>query len=106
MEAAFQNQIGELDFLALIPSADPATTFGFNAGPGHKWGYGLLLNADDVSGARRAGSDARAGLLDTRFWVDPASGITGTIYTQFLPFVPQEAMAMYAVFEKALYASR
>lgn len=65
VEAAFQNQIGDLDFPASIPTADPATSFGFNVGPGYKWGYGLLLNTNDVPGARRAGSGAWAGLLNT-----------------------------------------
>jgi CubicO group peptidase (beta-lactamase class C family) len=41
--AAFQNQIGDLDFPESIPTADPATTFSFNPGPGYKWGLGLLL---------------------------------------------------------------
>ncbi len=106
VDAAFQNQIGDLDFPASIPTADPATTFGFNPGPGYKWGYGLLLNTNDVPGARKAGSGAWAGLLNTHYWVDPTAGITGAIYTQFLPFVPEEAMTMYSDFEKALYASR
>jgi methyl acetate hydrolase len=105
VDAAFQNQIGDLDFPPSIPTADPATTFGFDAGPGYKWGYGLLLNTNDVPGARKAGSGAWAGLLNTHYWVDPTSGITGAIYTQFLPFVPEEAMTMYADFEKAVYAS-
>lgn len=105
VDAAFQNQIGDLDFPATIPTADPASTYSFNAGPGYKWGYGLLLNAADVPGARKAGSGAWAGLLNTHFWVDRTSGITGAIYTQFLPFVPEDAMTMYADFEKALYAS-
>ncbi len=105
VDAAFTNQIGDLDFPATIPSADPSASGPFNAGPGYKWGYGLLLNTADVPGARRAGSGAWAGLLNTHFWVDPKSGITGAIYTQFLPFVPEEAMTMYADFERALYAS-
>ncbi len=104
--AAFQNQIGDLNFPESIPTAEPATTYSFNPGPGYKWGYGLLLNTEDVPGMRRAGSGAWAGLLNTHFWVDPTTGITGAIYTQFLPFVPEEAMTMYADFEKALYASR
>ncbi|MGI8626489.1 MAG: serine hydrolase domain-containing protein [Geodermatophilaceae bacterium] len=104
--AAFQNQIGDLDFPESIPTAEAATTFSFNAGPGYKWGYGLLLNTEDVPGKRRAGSGAWAGLLNTHYWVDPTAGITGAIYTQFLPFVPEEAMTMYSDFEKALYASR
>ena len=106
VDAAFTNQIGDLDFPPEIATADAATTDSFAAGPGHKWGYGLLLNTEDIEGRRRAGSGAWAGLLNTHFWVDPSAGITGAIYTQFLPFVPQEAMKMYADFEAALYASR
>lgn len=103
--AAFTNQIGDLDFPASIPSFDPASSYPFNAGPGYKWGYGLLLNTADVPGMRRAGSGAWAGLLNTHFWVDPTTGVTGAIYTQFLPFVPEEALGMYVDFEKALYAA-
>jgi methyl acetate hydrolase len=105
VDAAFTNQIGELDFPASIASGDPATTHDFNAGPGFKWGYGLLLNTEDVPGRRRAGSGAWAGLLNTHFWVDRSAGVTGAIYTQFLPFVTPEAMTMYEDFERALYAS-
>ncbi|MGH3517458.1 MAG: serine hydrolase domain-containing protein [Haloechinothrix sp.] len=105
VDAAFSNQIGDLDFPASIPTADPAATESFNAGPGHKWGYGLLLNTEQAPGMRAAGSGAWAGLLNTHFWVDRATGITGAIYTQFLPFVTPEAMKMYNDFERALYAS-
>jgi CubicO group peptidase (beta-lactamase class C family) len=103
--AAFTNQIGDLDFPAEIPSADPASTMDFNAGPGFKWGYGLLLNTEDVPGMRRAWSGAWAGLANTHFWVDRTAGVTGAIYSQFLPFVTPEAMRMYQDFERAVYAS-
>ncbi len=106
VDAAFTNQIGTLDFPPQIVTADPATTDSFAAGADHKWGYGLLLNTKDLPGRRRAGSGAWAGLLNTHFWVDPTAGLTGAIYTQFLPFVPQEAMKMYFDFEAALYATR
>ena len=105
VDAAFTNQIGDLDFPAAIATADPASTADFNAGPGYKWGYGLLLNTADVPGARRAGSGSWAGLLNTHFWVDRTSGITGALYTQFLPFVTPEAYQVYVEFEKALYAA-
>lgn len=105
VDAAFTNQIGDLDFPAEIPTADPASTHALNMGPGYKWGYGLLLNTADIPGMRRAGSGAWAGLCNTHFWVDRTTGITGAIYSQFLPFVPQEALDMYANFERALYAS-
>jgi methyl acetate hydrolase len=105
VDAAFTNQIGDLDFPSTIASADPATTDTFTAGPGHKWGYGLLLNTEDIPGRRRAGSGAWAGLLNTHFWVDRTTGIAGGIYTQSLPFVTPEAIKMYSDFEEALYAS-
>jgi hypothetical protein len=54
---------------------------------------------------RRAYSGAWAGLLNTHFWVDRTTGVTGAIYTQFLPFVTPEAFGMYQDFERALYAS-
>lgn len=105
VEALFTNQIADLDFPSTIASAAPATTNTFTAGPGHKWGYGLLLNAEDIPGRRRAGSGAWAGLLNTHFWVDRTTGISGGIYTQSLPFVTREAIKMYNDFEEALYAS-
>jgi methyl acetate hydrolase len=103
---AFTNQIGDLDFPEYIGTGDPATTHELALGPGYKWGWGLLLNTQDVPGHRRAGSGAWAGLLNTHFWIDPAAGIAGAIYTQFLPFVTPEALQMYQDFEGALYASR
>ena len=36
---------------------------------------------------------------------DPASGVTGAIYSQTLPFADPPAFQVYADFEQALYAS-
>jgi methyl acetate hydrolase len=105
VEAAFTNQIGDLDFPAEIRTADPASTADFNAGPGYKWGYGLLLNTADVPGRRRAGSGAWAGLCNTHFWVDRTTGITCGVYAQTLPFVTPEVFQVYADVEAALYAA-
>jgi methyl acetate hydrolase len=55
--------------------------------------------------ARRAGTGAWAGLLNTHFWVDRTTGITAAIYSQTLPFATEAALAMYQAFEEALYAS-
>ena len=103
--AAFRNQIGELDFPAEIPTADPASSGPFNLGPGYKFGYGLLLNTADVPGGRRAGTGAWAGLFNTHFWIDRASGICASIYSNSLPFITPEALALYAGYEGALYAA-
>jgi methyl acetate hydrolase len=105
VEAAFTNQIGDLDFPAELPTADPMSSCDFAAGPGFKWGYGLLLNPADVPGMRWAGSGSWAGLCNTHFWIDPAAGVCGSIYSNFLPFVTPGAFALYNDFERAVYAS-
>lgn len=105
VEAAFRNELGDLDFPAQIKTADPGSSDDFNAGPGMKWGLGLLLTTSDTEGMRAAGSGAWAGLFNTHFWVDPASGITGAIYCQTLPFVEPRVFGLYQDFERALYAS-
>jgi len=103
--AAFANQIGALDFPAAIATAHPELSADVNLGPGLKWGLGLLLNPVQQPGMRTAGSGAWAGLFNTHFWVDPASGVTGAIYSQTLPFADPPAFQLYADFEQALYAS-
>ncbi|GAA5137889.1 serine hydrolase domain-containing protein [Pseudonocardia adelaidensis] len=105
VDAAFSNQIGDLDFPAEIPTADPPTTDALRVGPGWKWGYGLLLNTHDVPGRRKAYTGAWAGLLNTHFFVDRTTGVCASIYTNSLPFITEEAWTLYGDFESALYAS-
>jgi methyl acetate hydrolase len=102
---AFANQIGELDFPAAMPTAHPELSADVNLGPGLKWGLGLLLNTAQAPGMRAAGSGGWAGLFNTHFWVDPASGITGSIFSQTLPFADPAALQLYVDFEQALYAA-
>jgi hypothetical protein len=65
----------------------------------------VMLNTEDVSARRRAGSGAWAGLCNTHFWVDRTAGICASIYSNFLPFVPPEALTLYADYEQALYSA-
>jgi len=105
VDVAFTNQFGELDFPAELPTADPAVACTFLAGPGFKWGYGLLLNTADIPGMRRAWSGAWAGLCNTQFWIDRTAGVCGSIYSNFLPFVTPEAVKLYNDFERGVYAA-
>jgi len=105
VEDAFANQIGNLDWPEAIATAEPPTTADFNAGPGYKFGLGLLRNTEDIEGMRRAGSGAWAGIFNTHFWVDRTTGVSGALYTQTLPFVEPAVFQVYIDFEKALYAS-
>jgi methyl acetate hydrolase len=105
VDEAFRNQIGDLSFPPAITTAHPELSADFNAGPGFKFGLGLLLNEQQQPGMRAAGSGAWAGLFNTHFWVDRATGITGSIFSQTLPFVEPPVFQVYADFEQALYAS-
>ncbi|MGY1722147.1 serine hydrolase domain-containing protein [Blastococcus sp. SYSU DS0533] len=105
VDAAFANQIGDLDFPAAIRTSDPGSTADFCVGPGHKWGYGLMLNTEDLPGRRRAGSGAWAGLCNTHFWIDRTTGVTAAVYTQTLPFVAPEVHQVYVDVETALYGA-
>jgi methyl acetate hydrolase len=105
VDAAFTNQIGDLDFPAEIPSADPVSSGPLVLGPGYKWGYGLALNTRDLPGMRRAWSGSWAGLCNTHFWVDRSTGICASIYSNFLPFLTPEGVQLYNDFERALYAA-
>ncbi len=106
VDAAFSNQIGDLDFPAEIATADPPITDTLYAGPGWKWGYGLMLNGADSPGGRKAGSGAWAGLFNTHFFIDRTTGICASSYTNSLPFIVRdEAWKVFGDFEQALYAA-
>ena len=104
VEAAFTNQIGALDFPPLL-TVHPDLSADVDLGPDLKWGLGLLLNQKQQPGMRAAGSGTWAGLFNTHFWVDPATGVTGSIFSQTLPFFDPPAIQLYADFERALYAA-
>jgi methyl acetate hydrolase len=105
VQAMFSDQIGRLEFPAEIHTTDPQTALGLALGPGYTFGHGLLINTEDQPGRRRAGSGAWMGLLNTHFWVDPAAGLTGAVYTQVLPFLEPDTVRINEEFERALYAS-
>ena len=72
VDMAFTNQIGDLEFPPELLTCDPAATNDFVAGPGWKWGYGLLLNPEDAPGHAPGAAAARGPGCATR-----TSGSTG-----------------------------
>jgi len=99
-----QNHIGALGVPAqktAIP--ERSDDFSFIADGRDKWGLGFLITADAVPGKRSAGSLSWGGINNTYYWLDPIRGITGVILTQFLPFADRKALALYDVFERAVY---
>jgi CubicO group peptidase (beta-lactamase class C family) len=101
-----QNHMGELT-VQPMRTAMPAITNDAIFYPEHdkKWGLSFLINTHDAPGARRAGSLAWAGLFNTYYWIDPASGIGGLILTQTRPFADEAVLELYERFEHAVYAA-
>lgn len=106
VDEAFANQIGDLYFPPSIATVHPDLSADVNLGPDLKWGLGLLLNEKQQAGMRAPGSGAWAGIFNTHFWVDRASGMTGSIFSQCLPFGDPAVFRVYVDFERALYESR
>jgi CubicO group peptidase (beta-lactamase class C family) len=105
VDDAFRNHIGDLYWPPSQPTAHPELSAQVDLGPGLKWGLGLLLNEEQAPGMRAPMSGAWAGLFNTHFWVDPTTRVTGSIFSQVLPFADPPALQMYADYEQALYAS-
>jgi CubicO group peptidase (beta-lactamase class C family) len=70
------------------------------------WGLSFLITPQDVPGGRRAGSLAWAGLHNTYYWIDPASGIGGVLLTQILPFADRAVLNLVDDFERAVYGGQ
>ena len=65
-----------------------------------------MINSDPVQGGRRAGSLTWAGLYNTYYWIDPASGVAGVIMMQILPFADANALKLYRQFEREIYRAQ
>ncbi len=98
------NQVGPLA-AGTIVSALPERSNDFRpTGEGRgRFGLGFLINLDDQPGRRAGGSLAWAGLYNTYFWIDPASGVAGVILTQVLPFADPQVLGVFEAFERAVY---
>lgn len=68
-----------------------------------QWGYSFEINTEPGPHGRSAGSASWAGLLNCYFWIDPVRKVTGSIFTQLLPFYDDRVVALYGDFERGLY---
>lgn len=68
------------------------------------FGLGFSLMLEDVPEMRRAGTGAWAGVFNTYFWMDPASGVAAAVMTQLRPFFDGAVVATLADVERAVYA--
>jgi methyl acetate hydrolase len=100
-----RNQIGPLR-AGKMDSVMPMFSHPYDGFPGMHtgWGLGFLINPEAGPNGRASGSLAWAGIANSYYWVDPASDVAGVLMMQFLPFGDPHALALYAVFEAAVYA--
>lgn len=103
-ELLFANQIGAVS-VPRMPSHLPVLSDDLDWFPEVRktWTAGFMRVEDDVPGRRRAGSLSWAGLLNTHYWIDPASGIAAVLVTQLLPFCDRRCLAVLDAFERAVY---
>ena len=98
------NQIGDLNVVKLVTAIPPYSNDAeFFPGMVKKWGFGFMINTQDVPGARSAGSLTWAGLGNTYFWIDQRKGVAGVILTQLVPFADSKVLDLYGKFESAIY---
>jgi CubicO group peptidase (beta-lactamase class C family) len=100
-----ENQIGDLVLKPVRSLMPKFAKDGAFPPASNKFGLGLMIYSKPVEGGRSAGSLAWAGVYNTFFWIDPEQKVCAVILMQFLPFSDDEAMALYADFERAVYAS-
>jgi methyl acetate hydrolase len=105
LEKGLANQIGHRP-IPVMKSQAPPLTADVDLFPGTRKSHSLAFMRfeDDIPGMRRAGSMGWAGVLNTHYWIDPASNLTGVLMTQSLPFVEPRFIATYQAFERAAYA--
>lgn len=98
------NQIGNIE-AGIMKTTNPALSNDVDFFPGTRlrWGLGHMINLDPVREGRKAGSLTWAGLYNTYYWIDPASGIAAVIMMQVLPFADTRALNVYRQFERAIY---
>jgi CubicO group peptidase (beta-lactamase class C family) len=99
-----QNQIGDLE-AGVMKTTNPALSSDVDFFPGvrKRWSFGHMITLDPVKDGRKAGSLTWAGLLNTYYWIDPASGIAGVVMMQVLPFADERALKVYRQFERGVY---
>ena len=98
------NQIAPLavtPMTSVLPAMSQDSDMGF--GSEASWSYGFLRHEGPGDHGRQAGSLSWAGLFNSYFWLDGASGLAGVWATQRLPFCHPAAIAGLCAFERAAY---
>ncbi|KAK4237025.1 beta-lactamase/transpeptidase-like protein [Achaetomium macrosporum] len=66
-------------------------------------GIGGLLTMGDVDGKRRKGSLMWSGMCNSRWWIDPQTGIGGVLIVNVIPYGDATVLKLYDELERAVY---
>jgi methyl acetate hydrolase len=87
---------------AAIPLTNDAEFF---PGVQKSWSLAFQINHEPVFTGRPAGGLMWAGLANSFYWIDPATGVGGVYATQIFPFADVQSVPLYYAFETAVYDS-
>jgi methyl acetate hydrolase len=99
-----QNQLGAVK-VTLQDEPLPLLARAFPLGADRD-GFGLgyqVTGAHDEHGTRAPGSLSWAGIFNTEFWIDPATGVGAVLMMQYLPFYDPAAIDTLVGFEQRVY---
>jgi len=98
-----ENSIGTVR-VSTQQATNTALSRDFPLGAGtDTFGLGFQITESSDGPGRAAGSLAWAGIFNTEFWIDPASGIGAVLLMQYLPFYDSAAIDTLTRWEAALY---
>ncbi|KAK4704164.1 hypothetical protein P7C70_g2051, partial [Phenoliferia sp. Uapishka_3] len=70
---------------------------------GPQWGFGGVLSQEDLSSGRKAGSLYWSGMASTYWVIDPATEIAFVIFTNVVPYGPEQIWDLWEKVEVELY---
>jgi methyl acetate hydrolase len=105
VEQAFSDHLAGAPLPAIMRSAVPELANDIPALPLRQgWGLAFHLLFEDIPGVRRAGTGDWAGLFNCYYWIDRATGLTGALFTQLLPFFDAAAVQTQLGFAAAAFS--
>lgn len=101
-----RNQVGDLA-AGIMRTVMPERSNDFVLFPDGscRWGLAYMINTEPGPDGRSAGSLSWGGIFNSYYWIDPPRRLAAVIMTQILPFADPSALALYAAFERELYAA-
>ncbi len=102
----FQNNIGEIPMILKVPDhvkeTMPNLVDEFYPNVTTKWGLSFQINEQPTHTGMAPGSLFWAGMANTYFWIDPATGIAGVYMSQLLP-LDQRTVTPFYQFQQTVY---